>query len=187
MIINGKSIELIAEVKTLSPFGYKSKESWQELFEIANKFGDIISIHTNERWGGSFELLERAKGLTNKPILAKGIHSMDYEIKKAIDIADYALVVGRVPRVYLDRCLIEPESLEELGRIPKYCKVVWNSRNLSNGKLKTETFEQARDIWKGWLCQASNIRIGDDVKEGADAILVGQHLREFVRSMGYEV
>ena len=72
-----KGIEIIAEVKTQSPFGYKSDKSWDELFEVANKVGDIISIHTDRRWGGSFELLQKARSLTNKPILAKGIHKND--------------------------------------------------------------------------------------------------------------
>ncbi|MAJ97292.1 MAG: hypothetical protein CMI56_01585 [Parcubacteria group bacterium] len=47
--------------------------------------GDIISIHTDSRWGGSFELLEKARGLTDKPILAKGIHKDDADIEKALE------------------------------------------------------------------------------------------------------
>lgn len=190
MIINGKDIVLIAEVKTCSPFRYESEESWEELFEIANKVGDIISIHTDERWGGSFELIRKAKELTGKPILAKGIHSKDEDIKKAVELgADYVLVVGRVPKVDLDKCLIEATSLEQLSEIPQNCKVVWNSRDilksleLGREVINNNTFEQAREIWKGWLCQASNIRTIKDVKEGADAILVGTHLKEFVEGL----
>ena len=69
-----KNIEIIAEVKTHSPFGYTSEKSWDELFAVANEIRDILSIHTDPRWGGSFELLEKARSRTNKPILAKGIH-----------------------------------------------------------------------------------------------------------------
>jgi indole-3-glycerol phosphate synthase len=183
MIINRRNVEFIAEVKTMSPFGYKSKDSWDGLFELANRVGDIVAVHTHKDFDGSFELLGKARGLTDKLIMAKGYHYEDYEIKRAIDVVDYALAVGRVPRVYLDRCLIEPVSLNELQKIPKWCMVVWNSRDLSNGCLKKETFEQARNIWKGWLCQASNIRTINDVKEGADAVLVGEHLREFAESL----
>ncbi len=61
--------------------------------------------------------------------------------------------------------------------------MVWNSRDLLTGKLKDETFEQARKIWKGWLCQASNIKSIHDIKEGANAVLVGTHLRDFVNSV----
>ncbi len=67
-----KNIQIIAEVKIQSPFGFKSEKSWDELFVIAEKAGDIISIHTDARWGGSFELIKKAKSLTKKQILAKG-------------------------------------------------------------------------------------------------------------------
>lgn len=77
-------MKIITEVKTQSPFGYKSNEVWEELFNLANGFGDIISIHTNPKWSGSFKLLEKARGLTNKPILAKGLHETDDEIKRLL-------------------------------------------------------------------------------------------------------
>ena len=181
-MING--VQIIAEVKTKSPFGFKSNRTWEELFKIAEGVGDIISIHTDPRWGGSFDLVERAKKLTSKPILAKGIHSRDEDIIKAISKgANYVLVVGRVPKIFFDRCLIEPLNFKQLKEIPQKCKVVWNSRDLSSGKLKKETFEQARKIWRGWLCQASNIKSIRDIKEGANAILVGSYLEEFAISL----
>jgi len=180
------NVLIIAEVKTKSPFGYASDENWEELFRIAVKIGDWISIHTDPKWGGSFELLKKAKRLTAKPILAKGIHSSDEEIIKAIESgADYVLVVGRIPKlsqIYLDKCLIEPLTISELSEIPANFKVVWNSRDLSDGKIKKESFEQARKIWKGWLCQASNIRNVRNIKQGADAVLVGANLSEFCES-----
>ena len=147
---------------------------------MAEKVGDMISIHTDSRWGGSFDLIKKAKKLTSKPILAKGIHANDEDIIKALEAgADYVLVVGRIPKIAPEKCLIEPLSLEELSKIPKELRVVWNSRDLSNGELKKETFEQARKMRGGWLCQASNIKSIQDIKEGADAILVGSYLEEF--------
>ncbi len=179
-----RAVEIIAEVKTLSPFGWKSEKSWDELFEIANKVGDIISIHTDPRWGGSFDLIRKAKQLTNKPILAKGIHETDDLIQQAIDAgADWVLVVGRIPKIHTDKCLIEPLTLKELKDIPDHVRVVWNSRDLSNGGKKEETFEQARKIFKGWLCQASNIKTVDDIKAGADAVLIGTHLVDFSKAI----
>lgn len=172
---------IIAEVKTQSPFGFKSTKTWDKLFAIANAKGDMISIHTDSRWGGDFSLITKAKTLTKKPILAKGIHATDEEIQKAIDAgADFVLVVGRIPKIHLDKCLVEPNTLEELSKIPEGVKAVWNSRDLQTGGLKTETFKQARTLFKGWLCQASNIQTKDDVEEGASAILVGTHLECFV-------
>jgi indole-3-glycerol phosphate synthase len=179
-----RNFEIIAEVKTESPFGFKSEKTWDELFLIANKFGDMISIHTDKRWGGSYELIKKAKTMTSKPILAKGIHKNDSDIEKAIEAgADYVLVVGRIPKVYLNKVLIEPNTLKDLEKIPLGLKVVWNARDLETGEQKKETYDEARKIYKGWLCQASFIKTIADVKEGADAVLVGEHLEEFVKSL----
>ncbi len=179
----GRTI-IIAEVKTRSPFGFESKRSWKELFEIADEIGDIISVHTDSKWQGSFDLIAKARKLTDKPILAKGIHQHDKDIIRAFENgANYVLVVGRIPKIFYEKCFIEPLSLEELSRAPKNSKIVWNSRDLATGRLKKETFEQAREMWGGWLCQASNIKSIGDIKEGADAVLVGTHLEEFAMSL----
>jgi indole-3-glycerol phosphate synthase len=185
--IKDKEIKIIAEVKTQSPFGYKSSKSWDELFAIACKVGDIISIHTDPRWGGSFEVLADARAKTDKPILAKGIHAEDALVERAIACgADYVLVVGRIPNVsqeHIKHCIIEPNSLAELKTIPQSFRVVWNSRDLQTGGPKKETFAQARKLFLGWLCQASNIRTIADVHPEADAVLVGEHLEEFAASL----
>lgn len=170
-------MQIIAEVKTHSPFGWSSERSWDELFAVANAFGDIISVHTDPRWHGSFELIKKARSLTNKPILAKGIHSNDDDIKQAVEVgADFVLVVGRLPEVYTEKCMIEPNSLEELVRLPIEFRAVWNSRDLKTGGLKQTTFAEARKAFGGWLCQASNIANINDIDPSADAILVGTHL-----------
>lgn len=175
---------IIAEVKTKSPFGFVSDKSWDELFYIASKYGDIISIHTDERWGGSFDLIEKARKLTSKAILAKGIHATDGEVAEAISRgADYVLVVGRIPDMHLNKCLIEPNTIEELKNLPNNLKAVWNARDLSNGQLKKETFKEARKSFSGWLCQASHIKSYDDVDLSADAILVGENLLNFVKTL----
>jgi indole-3-glycerol phosphate synthase len=180
-----KGMQLIAEVKTQSPFRWKSEKSWKELFEIANRVGDIISIHTDTRWGGSFELLKKARSQTQKPILAKGIHASDDEVMRAVALgADWVLVVGRIPHVHLEKCMIEPYALKEFLTLPSDVRAVWNSRDLTTGGIKKETFTEAREVWKGWLCQASNIRTVEDVHPRADAVLVGAHLEEFAQSLG---
>jgi indole-3-glycerol phosphate synthase len=177
-------IEIIAEVKTKSPFGYKSEESWDELFVLAEEIGIMISVHTDARWGGSFELLEKARKMTRKPILAKGIHESDDEVRRALELgADRVLVVGRIPEFAVDRCMIEPLTLNELRIMPQQIQAVWNSRDLSDGGLKKETFAEARTLFAGWLCQASNIRTTEDIQKGADAVLVGTHLRSFANSL----
>lgn len=180
-------MQIIAEVKTHSPFGWSSQKNWEELFAIANDFGDIVSIHTDPRWHGSFELIRKARQLTRKPILAKGVHASDNDIIKALAAgADYVLVVGRVPDVHLDKCLIEPNSLQELRELPADVKAVWNSRDLETGGLKDETFAQARQQFSGWLCQASNLQSANDINPRADAILVGTHMPELAKQLSTE-
>ncbi len=179
-----KKIEIIAEVKTLSPFGYVADRSWEDLLQIAEKIGDIISIHTDPRWGGSFEILAKARALTKKPILAKGIHATNEEIEKAVAFgADWVLAVGRVPEVHTKQCIIEPMTLEQLSAIPKSLRVIWNARNLATGNPKPDNFDQAREIFKGWLCQASHIGTVADVNDSANAVLVGTNLFQFAVSL----
>ncbi|MEY2665616.1 MAG: hypothetical protein RLZZ480_721 [Candidatus Parcubacteria bacterium] len=173
---------LIAEVKTTSPFGFRSEKTWEELFLVANAHGDMLSIHTDPRWGGSFELLAKARAMTDKPILAKGMHATDAEVERALALgADKVLVVGRVPDVHLERCFIEPYTLEELRSLPPGTSAVWNSRDLTTGALKTDDFAAARATFPGYLIQASNIKTKSDIDPTADAILVGQNLEEFVK------
>jgi len=179
-----KNVEIIAEVKTYSPFGWSSGRAWGELFEVANSIGDMLSIHTDSRWGGSFDLIKRAKLLTAKPILAKGIHATDDEIIQAIESgADKVLVVGRIPSVHVDKCLIEPYTLTELLTLDENVQAVWNSRDLETGDIKNEEFSIAREKFAGWLCQASNIKTVDDIYVGADAVLVGTNIEEFATSL----
>jgi indole-3-glycerol phosphate synthase len=174
---------IIAEVKTHSPFGWKSPSTWDELFELAREVGDMVSIHTDARWHGSFDLVAKARSLTDKPILAKGIHASDSDITRALAAgADYVLVVGRTPNIHLDKCLLEPNTLGELASLPKGVKAVWNSRDLATGGRKTDTFQAARQIFPGWLCQASNISSIDDVDPSANAVLVGTALSKFAKS-----
>ena len=179
-----KKPTIIAEVKTESPFGYSSQKSWDELFGIADSVGDMISIHTDSRWGGSFDLISKARALTEKPILAKGIHEKDSDIERAIESgADFVLVVGRIPKIHAQKCIIEPYTLDELSKIPTTFKALWNSRDLKTGGRKKETFSEAREIFSGWLCQASHIKTIDDIHPLADAVLVGEHLEKFAESL----
>jgi len=79
--------------------------------------------------------------------------------------------------------MIEPLTLAEFKTIPENLRVIWNARDLADGKKKTETFAEARKTFRGWLCQASHIKNVTDIQEGADAILVGTNLLDFVKSL----
>lgn len=185
---SGRPYLLIAEVKTVSPFGWRSDRTWDELFALAARTGDVISVHTDPRWGGSIELVAKARALTAKPILAKGIHASDDEVRAALAAgADFALVVGRLPAAdLLPRCLVEPNTVAELMQLPPGTAAVWNSRDLRNGGLKAETFATARAAWGGWLCQASNLEAPRDVETSASAVLVGTALPAFARKLGFD-
>jgi hypothetical protein len=179
---------LIAEVKTDSPFGYQAEQSWDELFALADHYGDWLSVHTNPLWGGSFDLLEKARRLTSKPILAKGLHETNAELQRALDCgADYVLAVrSQPPGILGDKVLYEPTTLDELklasGAVEK---AVWNARQLAGdaGQPKTVDFAEARAAFSGWLCQASFVRTIDDIHPLADAVLVGEHLQKFITTL----
>jgi indole-3-glycerol phosphate synthase len=141
----GNCVQFIAEVKPRLPSGWQSALSWGELFAIANEHGDMISVHTDPRWGGSMGLIARARRLTKKPILAKGIHATDDLVAKAFGAgADYVLVVGRIPTTNPERCLIEPRTVAELRALPPTTMAVWNNRDLGRvdqpDNRKQETF-----------------------------------------------
>ena len=106
-----REVQLMAEVKTLSPFGHASDKPWEALFALANAHGDIISIHTDKRWGGSMDLIRQARKMTERPILAKGIHSSDDLIREAHQAgADLILVVGRVPNFHGSMTIVSSRS-----------------------------------------------------------------------------
>lgn len=187
----------IAEIKTQSPFGFESLHSWDELFDMANRYGDWISVHTNPLWGGSWKLLAEARKRTKKPILAKGIHGSDESVAMAFNTgADYVLSVGRIPEKVdwmrdgefdLDKILIEPISFAQYLSWDRFNhsalqKLVFNQRDLSNGKAKDEDYDMWRKVTP-WLCQASRIRNINEVRPDANAFIVGSNLPFFINSL----
>lgn len=180
----------IAEVKTQSPFGFKSKFSFKQLLDTAIKYGDWISIHTNPLWGGSYEQIEFARRLTDKPILAKGIHSRNEDINRALSYgANYVLVVDRNPfsASHFKECLFEI-SYDKVNKLFRYpaaldLKVVVNSRNLATGVLENneDLNKYTSDSNFKWVCQASGIITPHYVNKNADAFIVGEHLMTFCK------
>jgi indole-3-glycerol phosphate synthase len=176
-------------VKPQDPSG-RMLGDWDELFGIANACVevDMLSIHIDEPWGGRPELVARAFARTNKLILAKGLGKDQRAIDRSFDYgAAYALVVDRIPTMNPERYFIEMNTVAEVRMIPSHLKAVWNSRDLRKlgqpDNRKSETFEQARAAFPGWLCQASNLETCADIKPGANAVLVGTHLVKFIESI----
>ena len=175
----------IAEVKTKSPFGFESQYSFDDLFDIAKHHGDWVSVHTDPRWGGSFENIQKARAETSKPILAKGFHITDHHIATCLGYgADYVLVVGRIPaKEYLLNTIVEPITFEQFvlfsrQNIPY---MLWNQRNVLTGNRKEETFSEAREYYDKWLGQGSFIKRKSDINPTADSFIVGENLVEFVK------
>lgn len=170
------SLTVIGEVKTKSPYGYEASYPWAFMLEklIVHPAIDIVSIHTNPLWGGSWEQLKTARELTRKPILAKGFHDTIADVKAAFDHgADYCLTVGWWPDD--DRCWFEYEHLDQLSYIPAK-RVVFNARDPRTGWKRPWVVNRTRAIHPGWLCQASMIRTVTDVHPAVDAVLIGEAL-----------
>ena len=168
----------VAEAKFKSPFNPEFNVDPRIATRHAIKYGDIVSVHTNPLWGGSYEALAYVRDRTDKPILAKGFHDTIVEVKRAFDHgANYVLTVGWWPED--PRCWHECENLEEV-RLTQAPYAVWNARNPRTGEFRKESFHLARNLRKGWLCQASGIKKPTDVDTEANAYIVGTNLETFI-------
>lgn len=175
---------VVAEVKDKSPFGFENPYSRLKQFEICEKYGDIISIHTDSRWGGSLDWLKIAKQLTTKPILAKGFHEGSW-VSHLLNYTstDYVLTVDDNPNL-ITRTQLRHEKHEKIWQEfttlknlenSKASVTVWNKRNPLTGEYKKETIQEVREIFKGKLCQASGIKGPEDIGD-VDYILIGEGL-----------
>ena len=200
---------LIAEVKTVSPFGWRSRWPREYLLDLALEHGDWISIHTEKRWGGSVEALAEVRrrmirhGI-DKPLLAKGVHGSDSDLRRVLSVADYALVVGRWPRTLPPelqaRVIFEPTfegqvrlAIRAFVAVDARPRIVLNRRNLDTGDLSTDTPSPGvvKAMYRGndpWVVHASFIASDADLDAAADAHLVGSSLVEFLeaRGLGYQ-
>lgn len=200
---------LIAEVKTVSPFGFRSRWPEEYLLDLALEHGDWVAIHTDPAWGGSIEGLAEVRrrmvrhGI-DKPLLAKGVHRDDSELRRALALADYALVVGRWPHALEPalqaRLIFEPTfegqvrlAIRAFVAVDARPRIVLNRRNLDTGDLSTDTPSPGvvKAMYRGndpWVVHASFIASDADLDAAADAHLVGSSLVEFLeaRGLGYQ-
>ena len=177
----------IAEIKTKSMYGFESKYHRNTLIDTALHYGDWISCHTDPRFGGSFDDIYMLRKETDKPILAKGFHCHDDDIKKAFDLgADYVLVVQRLPNLMKfnnKKLLLElGDIIYERFDLMDVLRFVYNGRDLKTGLAKNiGDYHNFRKQCK-WLCGASFIKEPRDVNifyPNCDAFIVGQNLVEF--------
>lgn len=190
----------VAEIKTISPFGFSSPYQEKDLINLAIASGDIVAAHTSPLWGGGFRHLREVANLVHlrsdgKKVLAKGVHGFDEEIQAALDCgADYVLVVGRIPaKRYLSKCWIEfaPFGGAETKDIYRANPdaVVINARNIMRGNWMfhaeqpswpTAFLEDRPKNSKTKIVQASGIKYDSQVQSWADAFIVGEGLPQFL-------
>ena len=180
----------IAEIKTKSPFGYVNPNPFCTMMDFAIQHGDWISVHTNALWGGDFDAISFVRRNTDKPILAKGIHGTDDDVQRALDHgADYVLVVDRIPKIHITKCLLEFSNMEMLHECQwmyfndPSLKYVCNSRNLRNGLPKKAWELDAYLELRVWTCQASGIRRPSDVDPKVNAFIVGENLLNYIHEL----
>jgi len=179
----------IAEIKTQSPHGFRSPYSFIELMEAAIQYGDWISVHDNALWGGDYETISFVRKYTDKPILAKGLHTTEESINRAIDHgATKVLVVGNTfdghfssTTILREISDIAPQNL--WGRSMGHNKIVINSRNLRTGSIVPNIGTKITNFKKiGFeVFQASNIKTPDDINPDASGFIVGTNLMEFIK------
>lgn len=190
----------IGEIKTQSPFGYKSPHSFIKLAELAIEKADWISVHTNALWGGDYNAISFVRNLTDKPILAKGFHHTDDDIQMALDHgADYVLTLNqdRIFNRHKDRLLFELSLIQTRNIRSFYkermgnnyfdkLKFVFNGRNIKNGQKRgMSKYDDYRELCP-WVCGASLIKKPEDVKmyyPNCDAFIAGENLVEYCEGL----
>jgi hypothetical protein len=206
---NFHSVGLVAEVKIQSPFGFKSKRSWDQLFEIAIEYGDVVSIHVSPEWAGSTKLIEKAypkcaeKGI---PILAKGIRIDDTLAHECLKCgANFFLSHDQYMHDYFEPGTVwqelPPIKQNDTFMGMKLCRdrvYVVNARNIASGEDAPDHWDYIRRLhpWVspittygfgdksgGVLVQASKIKTIKDIKPDANMVIVGEHLPEFIKDL----
>jgi hypothetical protein len=173
---------VVAELKTRSPYGWFNPHSLELSLQRCHRVGDILSVHTDPLWGGSFHHLQVMVRQTKLPVLAKGFHPTVAHVARAFEAgATYCLTVGWWPGGELGkRCWHECETLEELSLSPAHYRV-WNRRNPRTGETRPQRPDEvahAQAAGGQWLCLASKIRGPEDVNVPCQAVLIGEGLYE---------
>jgi hypothetical protein len=185
---------IVAEAKTRTPFDPFYRKDWMHQFALASEYGDMVSIHTDPQWNGSYDLIGIARKLTDKPILAKGLCTTEEQYDESIAAgAHQVLWVGTIPP---PRCRanswFEPTRIWRGHMLAPVAEagipVVINSRDVLCGGGPTEDEE---GIWQWFadnspdtfLVQASNIKSFSDIRSKANAAIIGTHLEQFVDTL----
>lgn len=177
---------LIAEYKPFSPYSGAVHDFDVDLF--LNKIVNypitpyMLSIIVDERWGGSYKMLERVANQISLPILAKGL-SIGYDgDERAFKLgAEWTLSYGLGGEFNLVE-LHQHTGLKkkEWGHIHR--RVLLNNRDLETGKVDKDyakrTCEDYFDDTDLFVVVGSGYTGLDDpdIPDRADAVLIGTHL-----------
>jgi indole-3-glycerol phosphate synthase len=209
MKVYGLDKLFIAEVKTISPFGFKSPYSADDLLNFAVAYGDMVSIHVDALWNGTHNDLRVVKRHLRdgmQPLLAKGLHLYDNLIQNSLEAgADSVLVVGRIPaKKYLAKCYMEPLTTEQLmtseyaEAVRQSAGLVLNTRDLFTGEMRLPDYPNPHEWVSYWthafdnslidfkkdvgvpIIQASGIKNMKNIHPEVDGFIVGEHLPAFI-------
>ncbi len=181
---NYPDIKIIGEIKPASPYEPRfatAQEKYKENFDLLHSIAphvDILSIHTDPLWWGSYDWLREAKAIVgDKKVLAKGFHpSMPHVEECRRCGADYVLTFGWHPGQDHQYCWHEMRKNEN----SESSVLVFNSRNPRTGELRNNHYREIE--WFNTnhpelqLVQASNIKTVDDIHSDVQYVLIGTAL-----------
>jgi len=197
--ISDVDLSVIAEIKRKSPSEGIIKENF-DFDKIAFRYEKnsnvkALSILTDlPFFGGSLYLINRAKGITSKPILRKDFIIDEYQIYESRFYgADVILLIARILskeqiREFIDIAkkynmdsLVEIHSREEIEKVPDNTEIIGiNNRDLDTLEVNLETTVELSKILKKYnkiiLVAESGIHTAKDVKyikNNIDAMLIG--------------
>lgn len=177
---------LIAEYKPYSPHvGRITDESVEQFLDRINDVKPwMISIIVDERWGGTYRLLQRAVNYSYWPVMAKGLNvSFEMALKIGAEwVLTYDVQDAQLAEQYAI-FEISPEKEEEIEKVDHVKRVLINNRNNHTGdvdkdfaKRVCEKIEDHHDTFVVVGSGYSSIE-DSDVPERANAVLIGTELQ----------
>ena len=138
----------IAEHKPRSPFGWVGPDIPVEDFIGLHTDAGAYAVHVQEPWGGSWDTLARARAVTDKSVLVKGVLS-EREVGRVVASGAVALLIeGQNDHLPVRLPVIEVTTPEALGRAlqrePAW--IVVNARDIDTGEMHPERHDEMRSL-----------------------------------------
>ncbi|MDO8626929.1 MAG: indole-3-glycerol phosphate synthase TrpC [Candidatus Diapherotrites archaeon] len=157
--LQGKSVKIIAEIKQKSPSKgiLRTNLDVAKVLKYYNKYACAVSVVTDARFNGSFDLVREVRAETKLPILVKDFVLHELQLFEAkLSGADAILLlaslldnkkinefIAKGKEIGLE-CLVEVHSKEEMKRVLKSKAelIGVNNRNLRTLKIDLENAER---------------------------------------------